>query len=141
MARYQIGDFVAVVNKFERCGQIASIDEKGKGYKVNTGKDVVFFYEKDIVLISARKSPDIAATMSKIDKSVGKEAWFTPDFSKTIKDFLTDDSGVARAFGDYIAKVHGDVLKSCLKAVKDSGLELPKSISINLNIDFVFFKF
>lgn len=132
MARYQIGNSVALINKFERCGKIVSIDEKGKGYKVDTGKDVVFFYERDMVLISDLKAPDIAATMIKIDKAVGKEVWFTPDIAATIKEFLTDDSGVARAFGDYIAKVHGDVLYACLKAIKDSGLELPKSVTFTL---------
>ena len=132
MARYQIGNSVALINKFERCGKIVSIDEKGKGYKVDTGKDVVFFYEKDIVPISTTTTPDITTVMTKIDKAVGKTPWFTPDFSKTIKDFLTDDSGLARAFGNYIAQVHGEVLLACLKAIKESGLELPKSVSFTL---------
>ena len=133
MARYQLGDSVAVINKFERCGKIVAIDKKG--YKVDSGKDVVFHYEEDIVLISALNPPNINEVMNKIDNTVGEAAWFTDDFSKSIKDYINKDSGVARAFGDYVAKVHGNVLASCLKAIKESGLQLPQSVSINLNIN------
>jgi hypothetical protein len=133
MARYQLGDSVAVINKFSRCGKIVAIDKKG--YKVDSGKDVVFYYEKDIVLISDINTPNINEVMTKIDNTVGEESWFTDDFSKSIKDYIENNSGVARAFCDYVAKVPENVLASCLKAIKDSRLKLPESISINLNIN------
>lgn len=132
MARYSIGDVVAVVNRYELVGRIIEIDEKGKGYKVQTSGGTAYRYEKEIVLISLANSSCSPQVIKKLD-AAGKQVLGFDSIREPIISFLQSGSNLAKAFADYVVKVSTDVLISLLKAIKDSGL----NSTINLRIGFI----
>jgi hypothetical protein len=129
--RYEAGDFVAVVNRFDRCGHIVGIDEKGKGYRINTGQDIIYRYEKELVLISSNAPINFNLVSKKLDAATTSEI-ISSDVKNDIFQFLKSNTPQAKAFGDWIVKVHKETLRGCLEAIKESGISLPSVININL---------
>lgn len=130
MARYQIGDVVAVVNRYELVGRVVGID-KEKGYKVDRGKDVVYLYENQIAPINLSTPTKSQEVVSKLDKA-GKQVQGFADIRQLIIDFLSNNTKFAEAFADYVVKVSTDALIAFLKAIKESGL------TPTINIQFAF---
>lgn len=123
MARYQAGNLVAFVNKFERCGRIVFIDEKGKGYKINTGHDVIYAYEKEIVLISSNAPIRPEAIIEKIDRAGKQLPTYTSDFRAGLIKVLTSKSDTGNLFANYVSSVSEQVLAACLKAISNIKIE------------------
>jgi len=121
---YSIGDTVALTNKLERCGIIIQVDEKGSGYKVDTGKDIIYFYEKDIESIEP-KPVNLAKVSDKIDHCTSVD----PVIKQAILDFIQTGTKVALTFADYILKVHSNVVSGLIDKI-----EVKVNINVNINV-------
>lgn len=132
MARYSIGDVVAVVNRYELVGRITEIDEKGKGYKVHTLRGTAYRYEKEIVLISLADSTSSPQVIKKLDVA-GKQVYGFDTIRRSIVSFLEGGSNLAKAFADYILKVSVDVLVAMLKDIQSNGLNITIQIAFVIN--------
>ncbi|NJL03010.1 MAG: hypothetical protein HC838_12190 [Spirulinaceae cyanobacterium RM2_2_10] len=130
MARYQVGNLVAYVNKFERCGTIASIDQRrgGKvGYRLNTGSDYIMAYENEIVLIST-DAPIIPpkAAMKKIDTIEKGKSYYTPKLREALWKFINSGSRTATTFVNWVAEVTNRVIDELLDLISRSRIDLTK---------------
>ncbi|MCT7969737.1 hypothetical protein NG799_25830 [Laspinema sp. D1] len=133
MSRYKAGNFVAVINRFDRCGYIVGIDEKGKGYRINTGQDVIYRYEKELVLISSDAPINFGLVTKKLDAASTSEIQ-SSGVNNNILNFLKTNTHQAKAFGDWIVKMPKETLRVFLEVVKESGISLPDTVNINLGI-------
>lgn len=137
MLSYSIGDVIAVKSRFELVGRIVELDEKGNGYKVDTGKEIVYRYDKEVVLISGYVSTTSSSVIQKID-AAGEFVKGFSDFRQSIIDFLKSNTMLAQTFATYVMKMPSNVLASCLEVIRDSGVEIKLTITINLiNIKLV----
>ncbi|MDB9313330.1 hypothetical protein PN462_09485 [Spirulina sp. CS-785/01] len=141
--RYKVDETVGFIHKFKRCGKIVYVDERrrGNGYKVNTGKDKIYAYEKDIILISADTPICTDTVMQKIDK-VGESF---PAYTESVKDqlieFFNQQSKAARAFGDWVSKAYDKALRSFFKEVtvaQKKEINIINIIVVNYNYQLEF---
>lgn len=121
MARYQAGDLVAFANKFQRCGRVVRIDNKG--YKIDTGYDVVYAYENELVLISDEAPIRPTAVIRKIDIAGSQLHQYTPDFREGLIRFISDNSETAKIFASYVGNVSDRALTACLEAISNIKIE------------------
>jgi hypothetical protein len=127
MARYQSGDLVAFENKFERCGRIVRIDNRG--YKIDTGYDVIYAYEGEIVRISGDAPIRPTSVMEKMDQAGSSLPQYTPDFRDGLASFIRDNSEIAKLFASYAGSVSNRVLTTCLEAISNIKIE---KIEVNI---------
>jgi len=140
MSRYKSGDTVAFVNKFSRCGHIVSVDGN-KGYRINTGKDIIYGYPNELVLISNNAPIRPMAAIKKIDQVCKNMPEYTPDFRQSLVAFVQEGTQAAKLFVNYIFEMPQEVVKACIKAI--SNIKIDK-IEINIeeikiNINFQLF--
>ncbi|MEX0271229.1 hypothetical protein AB3R30_18995 [Leptolyngbyaceae cyanobacterium UHCC 1019] len=131
MVRYCAGDIVAVKDRFELVGRIVEVDAVGKGYKVDTGKGVVYRYDNEVVSIQGQTSTTSREAISKID-NVGKGVPGFSNVHQPVIDFLKSNTALAQTFAMYVTKIPSDVLASCLEVIKEGGVEVKITININL---------
>jgi len=134
MARYQAGDLVAFINKFERCGCIVSIDEKGKGYKIDTGYDVIYAYENEIVLLSSNAPIRSNTVITKVDHVGTQVPNYTPAFRDGLLNFLAGNSDSAKLFASYVGKVSDQALTACLRAISNIKIDKVEITIIKIEI-------
>jgi len=128
VARYSVGDIVAVVDRYELVGRIIAIDEKGKGHKVHTSKGEAYRYEKEIILISLADSKPSSQVVKKLDQ-VGKQVYGFDSIRKSVVSLLESGSNLAKAFADYILKVSVDAVIVILKEIQSKGLNITIQIA------------
>jgi hypothetical protein len=121
MARYQAGDLVAFVNKFQRCGRIVRMDNKG--YKVDTGYDIIYAYENEIVLISSNAPIRSGAVINKIDKVSSGISRYNSAFREALISLISEHSWVAEVFCSYVMNVSDKAVKSCIEAISNIRIE------------------
>lgn len=131
MVRYCVGDIVAVENRFELAGRIVEVDVVGKWYKVDTGKEIVYRYDQEVVSIKRYTSTTSQEVISKID-NFGKGVPGFSNVHQSVIDFLKSNTALAQTFATYVTKMPSDVLASCLEVIKEGGVEVKITIDINL---------
>jgi len=133
MGRYQAGNLVAFVNKFQRCGRIVQIDNKG--YKIDTGYDVIYAYENDIVLISSAAPIRPNVVMKKVDQVGNQVTRYNPDFREGLASFLASNSESAKLFADYVCNVSDKALKACIEAISNTKIDKITFIEIKASVN------
>lgn len=132
MARYKPGDTVAFTKNFQRGGQIVSLDTNGRGYKINTGADIIYAYENQIVLISDEAPIRPPQAIQKIDAIAEGLPEYTPEVRCAFLALLESHSKLANQFACYLAKVSDSAIRACIQAIANSRVE---KIEVNISID------
>ncbi len=136
MSRYKSGDTVAFVNKFSRCGHVVSVDGN-KGYRINTGKDIIYGYPNELVLISDNAPIRPMVAINKIDKACENMPEYTSGFRQSLVAFIQEGTQPAKLFVNYILEVSQEVVKDCIKAI--SNIKIDFSPTFNVNIEEIKF--
>ncbi len=134
MARYQSGNMVAFVNKFQRCGRVVQVDGE-KGYKVDTGYDIIYAYESQLVLISATAPIRPLDVIKKIEEASDRLPEYTPAFRDNLLSFLNGGSQMAKTFASYIKNVPTNIVRECIKNIASSPAKIDIDSNINIEIN------
>jgi hypothetical protein len=103
-----------------------------------TTEEEKYYVYKELELILSNAPINFDPVENKLDAASISEIQST-EVNNAVLNFLKTNTAQAKAFGDWIVKVHKETLKGCLEAIKESGISLPDTVNlyvgINININ------